>query len=300
MSDSPFIMTHEEKYYFDLRGYLILRNVLSQEEIDACNSAIDRYTDQIVLNKEIGVLSKGAEALVGEGRNELRGMLGWPEPHRTPFRKMLVHPMVVSRLNELCGKSFRLDHGPQLIVTEVGSEGHWLHGSGEPFNPAVAYHQQNGKIYARGVTVAWQLTDVNPGDGGFVIVPGSHKNGEPTPEDLRLMKDDMGVVEHPVMNAGDVLLFCETATHGTLPWKGSSERRSLLYKYAERGACRCVGRYFTPQERHGDWTNELTPEQQALLYGPGMHQDGAEVHIPVVDSDGEKVWLSKEEIRIFA
>ncbi len=273
--------------------------MLSREKVEACNHAIDQFADRIVPSKEIGVLSRGSEALAGEGRNELRGMLGWPEPYRTPFRRLLVHPMVVSRLNELCGKGFRLDHGPQLIITERGSEGHWLHGSGEPFNPAVGYHQQNGRIFARGVTVSWQLTDVNAGDGGFVIVPGSHKNAEPTPEDLRLMKDDMGVVEQPVLKAGDVLFFCETATHGTLPWKSGSQRRSLLYKYAERGAARSVGRYFTPQERHGEWTNELTPEQQALLYGPGMHRDGKEVLIPAIDSDGEKVWLSDEEIRIF-
>jgi len=299
MADNPYVITEEEKYYFDLRGYLVLRNVLSQEVIDACNHAIDQFTDQIVPSKENGELSRGAEALAGEPRNELRGMLGWPEPHRTPFRKLLVHPMIVSRLNELCGKGFRLDHGHQLIITETGSEGHWLHGSGEPFNPAVWYHQQNGRIFARGVTVSWQLTNVNAGDGGFVIVPGSHKNCEPTPEDLRLMKDDMGVVEQPVLKAGDVLFFCETATHGTLPWKGGSQRRSLLYKYAERAAARCVGRHFTPQERYGDWTDELTPEQQALLYGPGLHYDGKKLDIPVIDSDGENVWLSDEKVEVF-
>ena len=44
---------------------------------------------------------------------------------------------------------------------------------------------------------------------------------------------------------------------------------------------------------------ELTPEQQALLYGPGLHYDGKKLDIPVIDSDGENVWLSDEKVEVF-
>ena len=79
------------------------------------------------------------------------------------------------------------------------------------------------------------------------------------------MEDDMGLVVQPEMNAGDVIFFAEAATHGTLPWNADHDRRSVLYKYVERASARDVGRYFTPQERLGDWVNELTPEQRATL-----------------------------------
>jgi ectoine hydroxylase-related dioxygenase (phytanoyl-CoA dioxygenase family) len=39
------------------------------------------------------------------------------------------------------------------------------------------------------------------------------------------------VVEVPMM-AGDVLIFTEALTHGTLTWSAPYVRRSLLYKYA--------------------------------------------------------------------
>jgi len=281
-------VSDEEMYFFDLRGYLVIPNVLSKAEIAKCSAALDAKMGGARKFKA-GRLSRGAKALAGKSsRVELTGMLGWEPRYREPFRKLLVHPVVVSRLNEFSGKGFRLDHGPMMIQSKKGAEGHRFHGGGEPFSQATWYHQQNGKIYCRGITVAWQLEDCNPGDGGFAIVPGSHKLAEPTPQEVRNYDDDMGLVEQVSMKAGDVLFFAETATHGTLPWKANHDRRSILYKYASRAAARAVGKHFTPEERYGDWVNELTPEQQAVLYGPGVHHGG---RLPILDSDGKKVWI---------
>ena len=290
MSDR-YRMTAEEKYYFDLRGYLVVRGVLTAAETAECIAAIDRFAGQMTERSiEGGGLARGSQALQGNrGRGELTGMLGWPAPWREPFRRLLVHPVVVSRLNEISGRGFRLDHGPTLIAAAPGTEGHALHGAGEPFAPATWYHHQNGRIYCRGVTVAWQFTDVEAGAGGFAIVPGSHKSREPTPAEVRSAEDHLGLVVQPQMRAGDVLFFAETATHGTLPWRGPGERRSVLYKYASRGAARSVGPFFTPRDRYGEWTEELTPEQQAVLYGPGVHTGGK---LPVLESDGRTVSVS--------
>jgi len=288
MDPRLYTVSEEEKYYFDLRGYLVVEGALSDTEVKACNDAIDHYADEIQ-TRENGQLARGSSVLEGtKGRRELNGMLAWPEPYREPFRNLLVHPTVVSRLNEFSGKGFRLDHGPGLNSARKGTEGHTLHGAGEPFSPAVWYHQQNDKIFCRGITVAWQLTNVNPGDGGFACVPGSHKAAEPTPEGVRSIEDDMGLVVQPAMKAGDVLFFAETMTHGALPWKGEGERRSVLYKYTSRAAARAVGKHFTPEERYGDWVKELSPEQHAVLYGPGVHHGG---RLPILDADKEKTWI---------
>jgi hypothetical protein len=289
--EDKYVMSDEEKYFFDLTGYLVVRGALTAEEVSECNDAIEHYADRLrARSTDGGGLSRGSSALQGKtGRLELTGMLGWEPPYREPFRKFLVHPVVVSRLNEMSGKGFRLDHGPLLIGAEEGTEGHQLHGSGEPFSQSTWYHHQNGRIFCRGVTVAWQLCDVNEGDGGFCLVPGSHKSGFRPPKGVTTAENDMGLVVQPVMKAGDVLFFAETATHGTLPWHGKGPRRSILYKYASRAAARAVGRFFTPEERYGDWTKELTPEQHSLLYGPG-HHSGSRTR-PALDSDGKKVWV---------
>ena len=288
--EKKYVMSDEEKYFFDLSGYLVVHDALRPEEVAECNEAIEHYADAIrARSVEGGGLSHDSSSLQGEsGRLELTGMLGWPPPYREPFRKLLVHPVVVSRLNVMSGKGFRLDHGPLMIGAEVGTEGHILHGSGEPFSQSTWYHHQNGRIFCRGVTVAWQLYDVNEGDGGFAVVPGSHKSQFRTPQGVRTVEDSMGLVVQPVMKAGDILFFAETATHGTLPWKGKGQRRSILYKYASRAAARAVGRFYTPQQRYGEWTKELTPEQHSLLYGPGHHAGSKGRY--VLESDGEKVW----------
>jgi hypothetical protein len=290
MDPRLYTVTEEEQYYFDLRGYLVVRGAINADEVAQCNSAIDHFADKISRYK--GSLARDSKALGGSAsRKQLTGMLGWPAPYREPFRRLLVHPAVVSRLNAFSGRGFRLDHGPLLIGADAGTEGHYLHGGGAPFSPSVWYHQQNGRIYCRGITVAWQLADCKAGDGGFGLVPGSHKTCEPTPAGVKSMEDAMNLVVQPVMEAGDVLFFAESATHGTLPWKGEQERRSVLYKYASRGAARAVGRHFTPQARYGEWVNELTPEQQAVLYGPGVHYSS---NLLTLEADGERTWIAKK------
>ena len=249
-----------------------MRGVLTAEEVVAANAALDHYRDQIKPREDS--TSGGAVGFVGQSRRlELQGMLGWPEPHRAPFRRMLVHPVVVSRLNAFCGP-------------------------GTPFKPPIWYHVQNGGIHCRGVTVAWQLKNCADGDGGFCVIPGSHKSREPLPPELITMEDGMGVVVQPAMRAGDVLFFAETAAHGALPWRADHERRSVLYKYASRGAARDVGRHFEPHKRFGDWVAELTPEQRAVLYGSGVHYGTHEMRDeeqPILESDGERVWVAGAE-----
>ena len=40
-------MNEDEKYLFDLNGYLILRDVVDPELVASCNAAIDHHDDQI-------------------------------------------------------------------------------------------------------------------------------------------------------------------------------------------------------------------------------------------------------------
>ena len=288
---SRLAMTDEERYHFDLRGFLVVRDALTSDEIAACNVSIDQFRGRMIFHEQ-GSQARGSGAFAAEtGCGELWGLLGLPAPYRDPFRRLLVHPVVVARLNELCGRRFRLDHGPWLITGRRGMDGQRLHGGGEPFSPADWYHQQNGEIICRAVTVAWQLADVPAGAGGFCCIPGSHKANEPAPDGVTGLEDAMNLVVQPELRAGDVLFFAENTTHGALPWRADHERRAVLYKYTERAGARDVGPHFTPRERYGEWTDELAPEQQALLYGPGLHTAGKP--LPYIDSDGARVWISE-------
>ncbi len=279
-------MNARERYFWDLTGYLVVRNVLTPDEIAAANKTVEECADRIQMGED-NVLAGQSERLKGTGRPMLTGMLEFEKPYCEPFRNMLVHPVLVQRLNVMCGKGFRLDHGPWVITTPKGGSGHRMHGSGEPHRPHVAYHHQNGATYCGGVTVAWQLTDCPKGMGGFACVPGSHKSRFSMPGGVRSGDTDMDLIVQPELNAGDLLFFMDSAqSHGALPWKNDIPRRSVLFKFAGRTAIRS-GREFAPPEIY--WGEELvegmTEEQRAVMYGPYSNHRG-EVPFLTVEEDG--------------
>ena len=76
------------------------------------------------------------------------------------------------------------------------------------------------------------MTDVNADmDGGFACVPGTHKSNYRFPDEWRNMQRGI----HPLVKrmggkAGSAIMFTEALTHGTLPWTGRGERRTLFMK----------------------------------------------------------------------
>ncbi len=270
-------MDPRERYFWDLNGYLILRGVLGAAEVDAANEAIDHYSHTMEMD-EANRGARDSRSLRGTGRQTLHGLLELDKPYCDAFRDMLAHPALVARLNVMCGTGFRLDHGPLLISGVKGTEGLTMHGAGEPHRPFVAYHHQNGTTYCGGVTVTWQLANVNAGDGGFACVPGSHKSRFPMPSGVRTADDDMGLIVQPEFKAGDLLFFMDGAlTHGTLPWTSDGKRRSVLFKYAARSAVRYgpAQDLAAPEIFWGGGTVEgMTEEQLAVMWGPYTGRDG--------------------------
>ena len=63
MDKHLYTVSEEEKYYFDLRGYLVVRNALTAEEVGECNAAIDHFADQIFVHPDS--LARGSSALQG-------------------------------------------------------------------------------------------------------------------------------------------------------------------------------------------------------------------------------------------
>jgi ectoine hydroxylase-related dioxygenase (phytanoyl-CoA dioxygenase family) len=254
-------MNDREKFLFDLNGYLVLENVLTDDEVAAANAAIEHHAD-LIANRDPGLSQDAARLKGGEGRGEFQqNPLTFEHPHCDPFRRMFAHPRVIDVFNEVLGTGFRLDHGPGLIRMRAGTEGHRLHG-GMTFDPSQYHDFAHGHMRAGLCVAAWQLTDVRDGDGGFACIPGSHKaNYRPTMEVLRL-EEDWGCVRHVVAGAGSVVFFNEALIHGTLPWQPTDrERRSILFKYSP--GFLSWGRPFTECP-----IADPTPEEAALYEPP--------------------------------
>lgn len=242
-------MTEEQRYLFDLNGYVVIQDVLTKDELARAHEAIDAQNLPPPKPED--------------GSPRFGGLLEWEEPL---FRELIDHPKVLPYLKEILGDGLRLDHeyGIYTRKTEVGLG---LHGGGTPYDPAQYYHFQNDRIYC-GLTVAsYAFTDVNPGDGAFCCIPGSHKSQVRLPASLRtldLTKSDL--LRQVPQPAGSVLIFTEALTHGTLPWRSERERRSVLYKY-------CPGYMaWGHRQRSQALLDRLTENQRRLLEPPYVYR----------------------------
>lgn len=214
-------MNHEERYLFDLMGYLVIEQALSRAELDELNTAMDRRRIwEEAEKKPEGPHNNWSKQHIGP-------LLDWGEP----FRRLVEHPVVLTYLRELLGDKLRLDH-EYAILMKAGSSELSLHGGATPYDPAQYYHYRNERMYNGLTVVSFALTDCEARKGGFCCIPGSHKSNLTLPPAFRsLEKRGLWLVQPP-MKAGDVLIFTEALTHGTMPWTAQHERRSLLYKFS--------------------------------------------------------------------
>ena len=258
-------MNEHEKYFFDVNGYIVARGLLNAAQVAALNEAIDHNPDHVRQRQGDLTLAGDSPALAGtHGRGDITGILAWPQPWCQPFRDLLSHPSALRYMFELIGDDVRYGNANGISMTK-GAEGCTLHGGGTARNNHL-YRYVNGRIWNNLVGVCYQLADINPGDGGFVCIPGSHKANFDTPADVISMEHDLGCYVHVPMKAGDALIFTEALTHGTLPWTAPHERRTLLYRYAAGGFVNSKG--MIRREQYCPFYDELTPLQQAIMEPP--------------------------------
>ena len=240
-------MTDEEKFSFDLEGFLVVRNVLDAADLTQLNKIADRFAS------EDGDLVRGTSTISRVSQ--------WgPE-----FQTLMDHDKIVPYLVELLGPKFRIDHD-YCIFMKKGAERGGLHG-GETDTEADHWYRYRDGVMRNGLTVVtYFLSPAGPGDGGFACIPGSHKSNfvDRLPRDVRRFERDAHYVVQPEADAGDALIFTEALIHGTKPWTADHDRRALLYKYSPGHSAWSQG-YYDPREYA-----DLTAQQQRLMAPPSV------------------------------
>mmetsp|Transcript_13089 Transcript_13089/g.26610 ORF Transcript_13089/g.26610 Transcript_13089/m.26610 type:complete len:314 (-) Transcript_13089:634-1575(-) len=306
-------MTESDRYLFDLNGYLVVRNVLTPSEISACHAAIDAHlssavprSDPTLRNAVRGSPMYGA----GPPRIDLGGILEWGEVESRVFKSILAHPKLVPLFHGLLGKGYRLDHLPFVLMNDKGGEGFQLHGgtvdctSGE-YNSHLAYTCHNGQIRSALLGCNVMLVDHNPGDGGFCIVPGSHKSNFKMPEGMvdGLMHQEY--IVQPATKAGDVVLFSEGTVHGAMGWNSDVQRRCALYRFAPatmaygrsyfQGDAGPSGTTMWPEKFYEDLNEAqravLEPPYANRLDRPNIREDGS---VEITERSGRKKQHDKD------
>lgn len=238
-------MNNHERYLFDLQGYLVVPDALNREEVDTLNAIIDEKIDQEVPP------DANTHRFFGD-------LLAWG----SAYRQLIDNPRILPYLDALLGPGFRMDHEyADIIRSGKGPIGTRLHGGATPQHPAFYYRCHSGEIRNGLTVVAYNLKDVNPGDGGFGCVPGSHKSNFPFPDEWRELESMQTFMQAVTGPAGTAIIFTEALTHGTLPWHGA-ERRTLFYKYSPPTLS--WARDYYDANRYSD----LSERQRAILEPP--------------------------------
>ncbi len=216
-------MTPEQRYFFDLTGYLHLKHILQGDELTRVQEAVDRF------------LKTPPEERLGDyriGEKTYYHAIGFDPA----MDALAVHPETWPIIREFTNGRPQMS-GSEVICNKQGDDGLRLHCARESYGFEVTrYEAKDGRIFCNDCVVFFYLTEVRPGDGGLVILSGSHKASFDRPEQLYyggVIGDDIppGVV-NITPEPGDVVIFSELTTHGVIPWRPTDrERRMVNYRY---------------------------------------------------------------------
>ena len=235
-------LSEEQKYLFDTFGYVILPNVVTEDQIEELRSTLQYPTEQ------------------WEPVKMEDGPLHWSKV----WRDLLDPPTLSPVLEDIIGNhgmrhgrerasdnplpTFRIDHINIHTHVSKGFKGAHLHGGwkGTGGSQYSSYH--DGQFYNGLISVSYELYDTYPNDGGFGCIPGSHKSNVRLPDHWRVLRDSVpDCVTRIPAKPGDAIVFTEALTHGTLPWTSEAPRTTVFYKYSPHGSSWSAD-YFDPDD----------------------------------------------------
>ncbi|MCZ6680182.1 MAG: phytanoyl-CoA dioxygenase [Candidatus Poribacteria bacterium] len=204
----PVPMTAEQKFVFDLKGWLLVPGVLEPDLLEA-------------LREHLYKLKQEPESLPPYERYSLAG----------PAQELIDHPAVVGILREIIAP----DPSPDAYGFRCESSFAMLRAKGQAGSPPhcgpivgpLAYRVLNGRIWSGLTRVVWELSEVKKDKGGTPIMSGSHKSNFPVPEAYR--EYDPAMYESYACPPASVLIFSESCWHYGVEWKDSTGDRLAIF-----------------------------------------------------------------------
>ena len=232
-----------EEYLFDLQGFVLLRGALSPSEVAACNTCVDTIPRSLGRNEWHGYVQR-------EDHPEHRG-ISYQQIYEAgePFERLIDHPSYINYVLRYVGghDTFDQHHGPLFIDENFFSlrgpgEAIPLHAGGHDRCKRMQYRYHNGRFQCGQINVLIAHTDIGPGDGATMVIPGSHKSNIIHPAFLRKTRNEWGEGEggsvegtegatEVHMQAGDALIFVDACCHGSARRSNPGERRISVYRY---------------------------------------------------------------------
>ena len=245
------MMTDEQRYLFDLQGYIVLKNVVSPETVAAVNQVLDRI-EQLPED----ALPHGVTH--GKPRSPEELYLSNMVEADPIFHDFIDHPAVIPIISEITLGLYRLNHA--YAIYRWGGGYTYMHMQNTPLHPKATYHCLNGEMFSLTSKAVFPMMNHNAEDGCFAAIPGSHKANFVRPFGNH-PDENPGLV--PIeAQPGDCIIFTEALTHGSMVNTSAKPRRTLYYCYS-------VG-YMPDWSKFGlqftdGFLDTLTPRQREIV-----------------------------------
>ena len=253
------MLTQAQIDSYHVNGYLAVKNVLSDDELESLRQVTDDYVEQ------------SRQVTKSDSIFDL-------EPGHTPESPKLRRIKQPASQHPIYGDTMRhagaLDILAQLIGPNIRAIGNKLNMKSGAFGSPVEWHQDwaffphtNNDVLAIGIC----LDDMTEANGCLMVMPGSHKGrildhhqdgyfvGAVTEPDF----DDSAAARIEIP-AGGMSIHHARALHGSLPNLSSQSRRLLLFTYAASDAGPIRGTTWEAYKKplvRGKLTNEPRVEQ---------------------------------------
>ena len=200
-------MTDEQKFIFDLKGWIVIPGVLDAELTAAVR-------EHVIAIKEV------------EPDNRYP-LARWERPSQD----LLDHPVIVGVLSEIIGSGpsessygFRCE---STVPSVRHSDYEGLQPHGGPGIGPLAFNCVNGRVYSGLTRVVWELNSVDEGDGGTLFLSGSHKANFTTPKNHLAL--DSPLFESYSCPSGSVVIFSESVCHAGPLWRNAERPRISIF-----------------------------------------------------------------------
>ncbi len=197
-------MDDEQRFFFDLKGWLLLPGLLSADETAAV-------------------------------RDHVRA---GGSPFTGPAQALLDHPVVArildAILSDWAGSAEHHNFRCESSFVTIRKSGWTPEGTKVPHVvlPArrggpMTYHCRNGRIYSGLTRVVWELEPVRAGMGGTLFLSGTHKAEFAFPPSV--LAADNPLLESYSCPAGSALIFSESLLHAATAWKDPEHDRVSIF-----------------------------------------------------------------------
>ena len=248
MPSPSYELTAEQRYEFDLNGYIVLRNYYDDDVIANLHEGIDEL-QTIPLDydtyRKLGIASYHlAPAITNRnhpfwtgngGKNAEEGHV-WRVDHAicgTEKFDCIVRDKALEDIHTTLAGSPIFISATYFIEKAGPAAGGGLHNGGFPMDRHIhyAYAHTNQRFSCSSTKSVVILSDMMRFENGpFAAIPGSHKANFSCPFDMTdASKNPMAV---PVFAApGDVIVFSEGMTHNAFAVTKDIVRRSVFFNY---------------------------------------------------------------------